>query len=77
MKFKEDAAAPVREEIIGGLSQRGAADVRPLFPGTKDRRLGAMYVIEHPAPGSDLLDFLDGADAVEYAEPEVTRTPAE
>jgi hypothetical protein len=77
VKFKEEAASAARQEIIRDLSKKGAADVRPLFPGTSNPRLGAMYVVEHPAPRPDLLDYLNGVDAVEYAEAEVKRQPVD
>ena len=56
------------------LLERGAEEVRPLFPGSGDPELGALYVVETDGARRDrLLRLLDRCDVVEFAEPEARR----
>jgi hypothetical protein len=74
LKFREDASDAEREQVIEDLSSRGAAAVRPLFPDASDRTRGSLYIVDlDSASKKRLLTFLDDADAVEFAEPEVRR----
>jgi len=74
LKFREDAPPAERDRLIGDLSSKGAATVRPLFPDSNDRLRGSLYVVDFNS-GSEkkMLDYLNEADAVEFAEPEVRR----
>ena len=74
MKFREDASQAQREQVIEGLSRQGASDVRPLFPDASDPMRSALYVVDaDDRTERPLLSFLQDADAVEFAEPEVRR----
>lgn len=74
LKFKEDVPAAQRDQIIEDLSARGVDSVRPLFPDTTDQMRGSLYVVDMNGDNDDrLLEFLQGLDAVEFAEPEVRR----
>jgi hypothetical protein len=73
LKFKEDASEEQREQVIVGLSAKGATAV-PLFPGTTDRVRGSLYIVDlNGSRETQFLTFLDRADVVEFAEPEVRR----
>jgi hypothetical protein len=74
VKFRPGASNDRIGEVLGALVERGADQVRPLFPGSGDPELGALYVVETDGAGRDrLLRLLDGCDVVEFAEPEARR----
>jgi len=74
LKFKEDASAAQRDQVIRDLAAKGVKDVRPLFPGATDPMRGSLYIVDVNGGMEDqLLDFLNSAKAVEVAEPEVRR----
>ena len=75
LKFKEAASAAERERVVQALSkEEGASDVRPLFPDATDPMRSALYVVDADDHSEGpLLSFLERADAVEFAEPEVRR----
>ncbi|MFL5821724.1 MAG: hypothetical protein ACJ76S_13665 [Solirubrobacteraceae bacterium] len=74
VKFREDASGAAVDEILGALVERGADDVRPLFPDSGDPELGSMYVVETNGACRDrLLRLLGQSEAVEFAEPGVRR----
>jgi hypothetical protein len=74
-KFRESAAPPDRERVLSSMREHGARAVEPLFPDARDDELASVFVLD---PGSEsesdaMLALLRGEEAVEYAEPEVTR----
>jgi hypothetical protein len=74
LKFREDASEEQRGQIIEDLSANGAGAVRPLFPDAADGVRGSLYIVElNVASKTRVLSFLNRADAVEFAEPEVRR----
>ena len=74
VKFRPGASSDKVDEVVGALVERGADDVRPLFPGSGDAELGALYVVEANGASRDrLLRVLDRYDVVEFAEPEARR----
>ena len=74
LKFREDASEEQREQIIEELSAQGACEVRPLFPDATDGVRGSLYIVDlNVASEKRVLTFLNRADAVEFAEPEVQR----
>jgi hypothetical protein len=74
LKFREDASDEQREQVIDDLSAECAAAVRPLFPDATDGVRGSLYIVDlNGASETRVLRFLDRADAVEFAEPEVRR----
>ena len=74
VKFRPGTSSDRVDEVLGALAERGADDVRPLFPGSGDPDLGALYVVETDGAGRDgLLRLLDRYDVVEFAEPEARR----
>ena len=74
VKFRPGTSSDRVDEVLGALADCGADDVRPLFPGSGDPQLGALYVVETDGAGRDrLLRLLDRCDVVEFAEPEARR----
>ena len=74
VKFRQGASHDKVEEVVVALVERGADDVRPLFPGSGDPELGALYVVQTNGASRDrLLRLLDRFDVVEFAEPEARR----
>ncbi|MBI4472264.1 MAG: hypothetical protein HY646_06320 [Acidobacteria bacterium] len=75
-KFRENTAAPVREQVITLLAAEGAKAVRQLFPGETDPELAALYIVDftNEKTGLHLLHVLNRSKAVEFAEGEVKRT---
>ena len=74
VKFRPGASTDSVDEVLGALVERGAGEVRPLFPGSGDPELGALYVVETDGARRDrLLALLDRCDVVEFAEPETRR----
>jgi hypothetical protein len=74
VKFRPGASNQQVDEVLGALVERGAAEVRPMFPGSGDAELGALYVVETDGAGRDgMLRLLDRCDVVEFAEPEARR----
>lgn len=74
VKFRAGASSDRVDEVLAALSDRGADDVRPLFPGSGDPDLGALYVVETDGAGRDrLLRLLERYDVVEFAEPAARR----
>jgi hypothetical protein len=74
VKFRTGASHDKVDEVLGALVERGADDVRALFPGSDDPELGALYVVEANGTSRDrLLRVLDKSDVVEFAEPEARR----
>jgi len=75
LKFREDASQAQREQVVQALAnEEGAGDVRPLFPDATDPMRSALYVVDADDHSEGpLLSFLERADAVEFAEPEVRR----
>jgi hypothetical protein len=74
LKFREDASDEQREQVIDDLSAEGASAVRPLFPDATDGVRASLYIVDlSGASEMRVLSFLDRADAVEFAEPEVRR----
>jgi MoxR-like ATPase len=74
VKFRQGASHDRVEEVLGALVERGADDVSPLFPGSGDPELGALYVVETNGACRDrLLRLLERSDVVEFAEPEARR----
>jgi hypothetical protein len=73
-KFKEAAGPGERDQLIATLHERGAEDVRQLFPDDSDPELASLFLVD----GGDaeaLRRLLESSDAVEFAEPEVRRRP--
>ena len=74
VKFRQGASNAQVDAVLGALAERGADDVRPLFPGSGDPELGALYVVETNGVSRDrLLRLLDQTDVVEFAEPAARR----
>jgi hypothetical protein len=73
LKFKDSASNGAREDVLGKLASNGAHKVDPLFPDSPDEYLRSLYVVDADDDRSDLLDLLNGEEAVEVAEPEVRR----
>ena len=73
-KFRGGVPEAARQKLTRSLSEKGAS-VRPLFAGTKDQELSSLYVaeVDEEAAGKELLDLLQAAKEVEFAEPEVRR----
>jgi len=74
-KFRGGVPEAARQKFAQSLSAKGAKSVRPLFAESKDRELSLLYVaeVEEGAAGGELLDLLQAAKEVEFAEPEVQR----
>lgn len=74
-KFREKAAEPDRQKVIGALAAHGATGVRRLFPGEADKELAALYVVDCKDKGSAqrLLKLLNASRVVEFAEFELRR----
>jgi hypothetical protein len=74
LKFREDASEEQREQIIEDLSANGVGAVRPLFPDATGGVRASLYIVDlNVASEKRVLTFLNRADAVEFAEPEVRR----
>ena len=74
VKFRQGASDAQVDKVLDALVERGADDVRPLFPGSGDAQLGALYMVEtNGGSGERLLRLLDKSDVVEFAEPEARR----
>jgi hypothetical protein len=68
LKFREDASDEERGNVIRRLVADGARAVRPLFPGCTDRTRAAIYIVEGDEDEDRLLEYLDAAESVEFAE---------
>ena len=74
LKFREDASEEQREQIVEELSAQGTGEVRPLFPDATDGVRASLYIVDlNGVSQKRVLTFLNRADAVEFAEPEVRR----
>ena len=74
-KFKEHISKANRDEVISLLGNRGAQDVRPLFPGEADKELASLYIVDcqDDILGRELMGLLSDLEVVEFAEEGVRR----
>ena len=74
-KFVQEAGDEAREALTEKLHDRGALEVRPLFPGEKNPELAAIRVVEYRGDrnGGRLLRYLKRSKLVEFAEGQITR----
>ncbi len=77
LQFKFINGAPEKERAVldESLRERGATEVRPLFPGEPDPELAAICIVEYndPGTGGKLLEYLQRSKVVEFAEDEISR----
>lgn len=74
LKFKEGASPAQRCQVVDHLAAHGAAEVRPLFPDATDSIRSSLYIVRMSDGDEEpLLQFLNKAAAVEFAEREVRR----
>jgi hypothetical protein len=73
LKFKDSASSGAREDVLGKLASNGAHKIDPLFPDSSDEHLRSLYIVDADDDREDLLELLNGEEAVEVAEPEIRR----
>lgn len=74
-KFVEEAVDEARQCLDESLRERGAIEVRRLFPNESDPELAAICIVEYKGDrtGGRLLKYLKRSKLVEFAEGEVSR----
>jgi hypothetical protein len=74
-KFRARTTDSDRRHVLSELAARGARAVEPLFPKDGDEELSTLYTAQTADADAQkrLIEFLNTAPAVEYAEPEVKR----
>jgi hypothetical protein len=73
LKFKESASEGARRRVLAKLASQGVPKVEPVFPNSADEYLKLLYAVDTGDDGADLLHALQGEEAVEIAEPAVSR----
>lgn len=74
VKLRSRASAGDRKTVEDVARRSGASDIRQLFPGTTDRKLGSLYTVDvEPDRESELVARLNELPAVEFVEGEVRR----
>ena len=74
-KFRQDAPAPKRRDVLRAVEAKVTGKVAPLFPDEKDAELAALYRVEGISGGEqdEVINLLERADEVEFAEGEPER----
>jgi hypothetical protein len=74
-KFREDAPADERVQLIRTLQEKHGPTVRPLFPGDNEPELAALYRVEGVAPERvpEVLALLRASKYVDFAESDARR----
>ena len=75
LKLRQGLPEAERRTALHLAQEAGASGVRPLFPGTTDKELASLYMIDVDSDAAipKLMKALRAHKGVEFVEPEVQR----